>query len=487
MSDEWEFPDADTAPVEVFPMEKLSFPDAVHLSTPAIEDAVVIIPGIMGTELIDTTTGKLLWGLHPGLLARMWTARAKALAPLAVDPPDRPPRRIRPGRLVRVPVFAPTWGGAEPYARLAATLRALVRHPSAILEFGYDWRLPVRHNAALLAEAVEGHVRAWRIRSGNPDARVHLVAHSMGGLLCQALAAIPGATDDVGTTITLGTPFRGAAKAAVMIGTGEGTALPARRLREVAVTMPGLYDLLPTYRCVDEGGTVRALTAGDVAAFGGRGDLAAAAFADREALASVPIPEHRALIGVEQPTVCSLGFKDGRVEGLSHTFTLGDDGEVLRHPNGVVQRFAGRGDGTVPRTSAQPLHMDDPAPLPQQHGPIARVDEARAFVRDRLLHSPTGPWLGAGDLGIDPPDVVAVGTEFEIGITGVDGPHDIGTTLVAVETGTIVDAPHAQWRDGRLVVPTTVDQAGLYRIEVAGGGMSPVSQMVLAVTDPDRQ
>ncbi|MCX5046244.1 hypothetical protein OG921_24025 [Aldersonia sp. NBC_00410] len=475
MSDEWEFPDADPMPRDDVPIERLTFPQSLHMSTRLIEDAVVVIPGIMGTELIDTSTGKLLWGLKPRLLAQMWISRT-SLTRLAVTRDHA----VQPGRLLRVPAFAPVLAGIEPYTNLVAELRNIVRHESAILEFGYDWRLSVRHNAGLLAEAIDRHVDAWRVRSDRRDAKVHLVAHSMGGLLCHSLAAIPGATDKVASTITLGTPFEGAAKAMVMLNSGEGTPLRSGQLQAIAVTMPGIYDLLPTYRCIDEGDTIRALTATDVAAAGADRDLADAALAHRAELADVPIPQHRALIGIDQPTMCSLALDAGRIETLFHTFEVDQAGEPVRHVNGILKRFPGLGDGTVPRNSAVPLHQRCTTPLPQQHGPIARTDEAIAFVRDRLLNLDTGPRLGAGDLGIYLPDIVGVGAEFNIAVNGADNPDDIRATIEDVATGEQIDRPHAQRRDGELVVPATIYTPGLHRIRIDGSAVSAVTQLVLA-------
>ncbi|MEV4158317.1 hypothetical protein AB0J48_35370 [Nocardia salmonicida] len=458
----------------------MSFPKALRVSTPMTEDAVVVIPGIMGTELVDTDTGKLLWGLRPGLLARLWLAPTAELAPLAVD--REKTSRVQPGRLLKFPALMPGLGSVEPYTRLTRKLRAVVRHPDAVCEFGYDWRLPVTHNAALLARVIEEHAAWWRIRSDRPQARVHLVAHSMGGLLCQALAEISGAYDDVAQVITLGTPFEGAAKAAVILGTGQGAPAPARGLRPVAVTMPGIYDLLPRYRCVDDGTDARRLTPADIADLGGDHGLATDAMKRAEQRRSVVLPTHRALIGVAQPTVCSLSLGNGRVEPRFYTFEVGEDGELARNTDGVLRRLPGFGDGTVPRNSARPWNERDTAPLPQQHGALAQTDEAVAFVCDRLLHRDTGPRLGDGDVGIAAPDTVEVGTQFLVEVTGTDDPHDIGAVVRDADNDERVDGPRAQRREGRVVVPVTLWRPGLFRIAVTGGGTSPVTALVLAMT-----
>ncbi|MGY5306938.1 esterase/lipase family protein [Nocardia gipuzkoensis] len=482
MPNEWTFPDAqrDDLPTDPHP-ETLPSPGLMRVSPRTTDDAVVVVPGIMGTELIDSTSGKKLWGLEPSLLARMWLAPTKALAPLAVG---LAATTVKPGRLLRVPTFAPFLAGAEPYTELVERLHGIVRHPSAVFEFGYDWRLSVRHNARLLAEAIDSHLTWWRARSDRPEARVHIVAHSMGGLLCHELATLSGATDDVSTVITLGTPFAGAAKSTVLLNSGHGTALPARRLQQIAITMPGVYDLLPTYRCLHESDSVRRLTSADIANIGGRDDLAQAALDRHAARAPLAIPRHRPLIGVEQPTISSVSITSGRVDGLYHTFRVDEDGGLMRRHNGTLKQFDGLGDGTVPRNSAVPLWNPDIHPLPQQHGPVAKTDEAIAFVIDTLMHreSDLGPRLGHGDLGILPPDIVSVGVEFDVLLSGAHTPSDVRAVVTNIGTreGRRADTHR---RDGTLMASATVYEPGLYRVAVASSGNSAVSQIIMAIED----
>ncbi|MGM7643445.1 lipase/acyltransferase domain-containing protein [Nocardia sp. JW2] len=491
MSHEWTFPAAKSDDLPTQPWgETLTFLDPVHGSNRVIDDAVIVVPGIMGTELIDIETEKRLWGLDPGLIARMWTAPTKRLTPLAVDPEHT---TVRPGRLLRAPTFAPFLRGIEPYTELVRGLERIVRHPAAVYEFGYDWRLPVRHNARLLAETIDAHLQWWRRQSNRPEARVHLVAHSMGGLLCHELSANPGAADQVGEIITLGTPFKGAPKAAVMLGTGEGAPLPARQLQRIAVTMPGLYDLLPSFRCVDTGTDVRLLTPSDITAIGGRGDLAEAALAHRAERATVVMPDHRLAVGVEQPTLCSLRIGSGRVEGHRHAFEF-DWAGVKRGAAGAPLREMMFGDGTVPRNSALPpgkliLTREDRNQmhvLPQQHGPLAKSSEVITFVKDVLLnlYADLGPQMGDGHLGIDTPDIVTVGSEFDIGVEGAAKPNDIRCTVTEIGTR-LPRRAEAHRRDGELVVSATVYKPGLYRVEVAGSANSAVEQIIMAV-DTDR-
>ncbi|MBF6079486.1 lipase/acyltransferase domain-containing protein [Nocardia beijingensis] len=474
------YPDADLPSGTRDPAVPLPYAAADTVNRPMIADAIVVIPGIMGTELVDTSDDrrKLLWGLDFRLLSRLWMGSTTAFERLKYDPERT---TIVPGRLLRRPAYAPFLKGIEPYTKLVHDLSKIVRRPDAVLEYGYDWRLPVRHNAELLARAIDSHLTNWRRDSGRPDAKVHLVAHSMGGLLCRALAAIPGAMDNVGVTITLGTPFEGAALAMVMIGSGEERAFPAHRMRELARNLPGIYDLLPAYPCVEANNDVRVLTVDDVVRAGGDRSLAEAAFADRGKLARVEIPNHRGVVGIAQPTICTVTIdQSDRVRGHRHTFQFDEHGHPIRRPGKMLQREAGLGDGTVPRASAAVANYQT---LPQQHGALAKTSEACADVADCLHNHPWSIRLAGRGLGLELPDSISTKTEFEIGISGTER-----VTGFKVRVTEAVDDPRrrgrsialsAEKRDGRIVAPGTIDRPGIYRVSLAGAGTSPVTQLVL--------
>ena len=91
----------------------------------------------------------------------------------------------------------------------------------------------------------------------------------MGGLLAWLACQDPDLAKLVRATVTLGTPFYGAPKAVLLLASGEGAHLPRRRARQLAVTLPGVYDLLPAYRCVTDRTSACGLTAADVASLGG--------------------------------------------------------------------------------------------------------------------------------------------------------------------------------------------------------------------------
>lgn len=455
-------------------------------------DVIVIVPGIMGSELAEN--GTVLWGLNARSCYQTWSDEAQ-LRRLHLTDDERGGRtgRIRPTRLLGFPAWAPWLAGFEPYTALTAMARDVVADRRQVLEFPYDWRLPVQHNAALLAEAAMLRLQQWRAdplhdqaRTRHPDgreARLVLVAHSMGGLLVRALSLIPGVTEEIHATVTMGTPFYGAVKAAVILNSGRGTPIPRRmvklreRLRELAVTLPGIHDLLPTYSCVDLRHDVATLTPADVAALGGDRDLAQQSADLHTRLREARLVNHHAIVGIEQKTMQTFALAGGVVTEQYHGYE--------RDTLGRLQYDQRGGDGTVYRDSAD---LGQIQTLPQQHGALPKTPEAISAVRDIVLRRAfQGPRLGAGDIGLDAPDIVQPGSEWTAEITGIDNLAAVTCRLFEL-TGNqpeeLVSAPGLGWEDGQVRARTVVARPGLYRLQVDGGAMSPVSQIVMAAT-PD--
>jgi hypothetical protein len=356
----------------------------------------------------------------------------------------------------------------------------VMAHADAVAEFPYDWRLPVEFNAKRLAVKAEQHLNAWRSHpSGSRDARLVLVAHSMGGLVARYFTHVLGCGAQVRTVITLGTPYHGSVKAVQILSTGRGAPLPLprRRLRALAARLPGLYDLLPSYRCVDEGTSARRLAARDIAAIGGDGDLAADALAARERLLrATDGPGTRPLVGVEQRTAQSLAFHDGIAEGHYYVCEDGDDGTLIR-----VDR---RGDGTVYRDSAW-LGAAEPVHLPQTHGAISRTAEAIAHVRAVLTERRLGPPLGAAAIGLQAPDVVAAGQPFAVNVDLQADPAAVSLQVTDVDGHRVLSRPRLVPRDNGLTAQIELRGPGLYRVEAKAGGFSPVTQLILAARAED--
>lgn len=453
---------------------------------PRSRDAVVVVPGIMGSELVDVASGRTLWGLaDPRWYVSAWTT-GRSLRDLALSPEERAGRygRVRASRLLRFPAFAPVLAGFAPYTGLLAGLRAVACHPDAVAEFGYDWRLPVAHNGQRLARFAVDHLARWQPhpaqraaqRDGQGPARLVLVAHSMGGLVAARAFDDGGLAGCVRAVLTLGTPFFGAPKAVLLLGSGRGgLPLPRARVQRLAVGLPGVYDLLPTYRCVSDGGSARRLTAADVAGLGGDTELAAVSLA----APAVGLPVQAGLVqvaGAHQPTVQALTLDAGAVVGHRHTYQPTAAGGLERVDVG--------GDGTVPRESAA-LPGIAVMPLAQSHGALASCAEAVLVAQDVLTDHRTGPWQGTSELGLDLPDVVPAGEPYRLGVGGVDRPTDAACAVFDLSSGLRIDTPALGWRDGAISAAGQPLPPGLYQVRLDGGGVSPVTQLLMATDHSD--
>lgn len=118
--------------------------------------------------------------------------------------------------------------------------------------FWFDWRKDIR----LTASALESQIRAWF----DEDEPVHLVAHSMGGLVARAFMKDYSKrwqkmADKGSKLVMLGTPNYGSfAITQLLTGTAEMIRLVARLdlrhslrdVRSIASTFPGCYQMLPS-------------------------------------------------------------------------------------------------------------------------------------------------------------------------------------------------------------------------------------------------
>jgi hypothetical protein len=435
-------------------------------------DAVVVLPGIMGSELVEAATGKPLWGLaNAGWYREAWFSGA-SLEALEVRPEERAGRtgRVVATRLLEFPAFAPLLRGFEPYTALTESVRATATHPDAVLAYPYDWRLAVAHNASQLAAAADDHLRQWRRHPhGSTTARLVLVAHSMGGLVARYFTEILGGSAEVRATVTLGTPLRGSAKALQILGSGRGAPLPLplRRLRRLVSGMPGLHDLLPSYRCVADGAVARRITAGEVAALGGDAELAGSAAALHERLEAAQPAGLRAVVGVWQPTVQTVELTDGAVEPQRWSYAEGQEG---------VTDDRG-GDGTVPRDAA--ADGTDPIYFAQTHGALPRMPEALDQVRGVLTEDPRGTWLGEPPpLSVETPDIAPAGRPFTVDVSGVADPAAVTCRITDAASGLAVAHPRILPQTDGLRATVTL-AAGLYRVAVKGESFSPITELVL--------
>jgi subtilisin family serine protease len=188
---------------------------------PVAEDAprtpipVVLVPGIMGTRLVDPATRAKVW--NP--TGRRFAANAERLNNMAELLPDPTPDNV--------PIYTPWLNDAaaaipgfgnliwEVGGQLALQLaspefqrRALevTGAPVRVWVAGYDWRQDNRHSARTLAQVVDVALQ----QTG--ASRVVIVAHSMGGLVSRWFCRFGGA-NKVAALVLLGSPTHGTPQA----------------------------------------------------------------------------------------------------------------------------------------------------------------------------------------------------------------------------------------------------------------------------------
>jgi pimeloyl-ACP methyl ester carboxylesterase len=142
------------------------------------------------------------------------------------------------------------------YGRLATFLKRTfeVKPGENYFEFPYDWRRDNRAAARRLGRLSKDWLKNFRKQS--PNARLILIAHSMGGLVSRYFLECLGGAQDTRALITFGTPYRGSIKALDFISNGwqwKKGPVTLLELTELVRSLTSAYQLLPTYPCYDNG------------------------------------------------------------------------------------------------------------------------------------------------------------------------------------------------------------------------------------------
>src|SRR4029078_6361341 len=350
-------------------------------------DVVVLLPGILGSVL--TRDGHDVWAVSPGaswrairtLGHRVTDLELHTDAPTVDDLGDGVTApRLQPD-LHLIPGLWSIDGYTQIRSRIFATFDVV--EGQNWFDFPYDWRRDNRVAARHPAEQAPEWLRAWRQRSGNNDAKLVLVAHSMGGLVARHFLEVLDGWRDPRTLITFGTPYRGSLNALDFLCNGfkKGIGPWSVDLTGLLRSWPSVYQLLPRFPVVDSGTgeMTRVADTPDLPGVDAKRAAAAlqfhldidAAVEKRPAGAYAIHP----IVGIMQPTYQSARLRDRSGE-MIRSYQTGEDG----------------GDGTVPRVSATPLELSDRGVeiyAPDQHGSLQNSTGRLNPILRVLSHCPT--------------------------------------------------------------------------------------------------
>lgn len=361
-----------------------------------MKDLIVILPGILGSVL--QKDGRDLWAVSGQATWQVLTRSEQTLRNLKIsqdDPEKDLEDGIRATALIQDTHFIPGLWKIDGYTKTArlitdnfdVTPGDIYNDPpdkaANFYQFPYDWRRDNRASARILKRLIDERLKCWRETSGATDAKVILMAHSMGGLVARYYLEVLAGWQDSRALFTFGTPYRGSLKAVNFLANGYKKLF--LDLTEVMRSLTSVYQLLPIYKVVNVNGeyhriaeldnlpNIDKLKAQDAQAF--HLEIASAVERHQEdpqylrSFTVIPIS------GTQQPTLQSATLING-------TLTASED-----LPAPFKDRLdLGDGDGTVPKISAIPIERSknlDNFFIAEQHGSL----QNQAQVLDNLLNT----------------------------------------------------------------------------------------------------
>ena len=450
-------------------------------------DLVILLPGITGSVLANKA-GKEVWAPSGGAVWRAITSFGNSIEDLALASDDADDGVTAP-RLVPDVTLIPGLIKIDGYSRTERYLidQLGLQAGRNYFAFPYDWRRDNRVIAKRLEASAMDWLKAWRASSGNADAKLVLIGHSMGGLVARYFIECLGGWQVTRTLMTLGTPHRGSLRAVGFLEDGmkKGIGPFGLDLSPLLRSLTSVYQLLPIYPCVASGGAAmqriaEAAQAGLLSHVNAPRATAARAFHQeiqdaqarnaKDAAYSEHGPVLVPIVGIEQPTAQSVHIEGGKLS-LLNSFEGVDQG----------------GDGTVPRASGTPIEMNDAKRevyAAETHGALQNADGTLAnlkgvLTRDRIDFRKFQRAEDAAMLTLEVDDVVLPGAALALRVRPSEGSPKISVTLTPLAGGAAIDEPLARdaepgWQQGAFNLAP-----GVWRVTAHAEGATPVSDLVV--------
>jgi pimeloyl-ACP methyl ester carboxylesterase len=452
-------------------------------------DLIILLPGITGSVL--QRDGKDVWAITPQSAIAALFSLGSNIKDLQIKGKDDWTKDdlgdgVTAPRLVQDIHLIPGFWQIDGYTAIKTRLFAelTIEEGKNWFDYPYDWRRDNRVHGRQLGERAPKWLDAWRKASGNKDAKLVLLAHSMGGLVARDFLERHEGWKITRHLITFGTPYRGSMNAVSTLvnGIDKGLGPISIDLSPLVRSFPSMHQLLPIYPSVDVGGKL--VRPGDVALPGMDKALAADALRfhrDIEAAvtANSAIAAYRSggyqitpIVGIAQPTDQSAKLTGSTV--ATYTSLSGEDMG---------------GDGTVPRISATPIELSDSPRetyVSTKHGSLQDAEAALTQVVGTVTRKSLAQYkdLPFNGFTVHAPTVLGTTQELDIVVTTLGAPSTVRAVIEDVATGrTIRRRTLRRKRDGSF--PTTIPPLpeGVYRVTVASDSpeMTPVSDLLTVV------
>jgi hypothetical protein len=384
-----------------------------------MRDIVILLPGILGSVLKKGE--REIWSpwtkMVPGTILSLGSSLQQLKLDCNDSDADEPRNRVQATELMPGAHLLPGLGKFDVYSKISDLVTDYFdvtpgtvgsTEPANFFKFPYDWRLDNRYTAQLLKKLIDNHLYQWR-KEKCKDAKVILLAHSMGGLIARYYLEVLEGWRDCRALITFGTPYRGSVNALNFLVNGYKK-LPFLDLTEPVRSFPSVYQLLPIYKMVNVGDNQYQRVAEIENILGIKQESIEEVEKGKqfhqntkkglefhreieesvkkhkeEAEYSDPDQGYRIIpvVGIYQDTYQSAELKDGKLTA-SNKLPLWIDASYYKdkHENGD-------GDGTVPRLSATPIefsHGSYERFSAEQHSFLQCNSSLLEQIRNLLMH-----------------------------------------------------------------------------------------------------